>query len=244
MIEKINWYKNWFNSPFYPILYHNRDARDARILIDNLLQELKPHPDSKILDLACGRGRHSIYLNMKGYDVTGLDMSKSSVLDASQHINNKLRFMVGDMRSIPYAGQFDVVLNLFTSFGYFEDVGDNIKTLESIHTSLKPGGNLILDFFNSPKLVRDLVEDEVKEIQGIKFHIARSIVDNKIRKQIEFECDGADYYFEESVEAFHVNDFKEMFANAGFNILHTYGDYELSPYSESESDRIILIAER
>lgn len=243
MIEKINWYKNWFNSPFYPILYHNRDARDARLLLDNIIERLAIHPDSRILDLACGRGRHSIYLNMKGYDVTGLDMSKTSILEASQNVNTKLRFLVGDMRFIPYSGQFDYVLNLFTSFGYFEDEADHLRTLESIRESLKPGGTFVLDFFNASKLLSNLVEEETKEVQGIKFHIARSLVDNKIRKQIEFEHEDRDFYFEESVEAFTLADFQSLLSKAGFTLKETFGDYELNPYSEKDSERIILIAE-
>ena len=242
MIEKINWYKSWFNSPFYPILYQNRDARDARLLLDNLLGALEIHPDARILDLACGRGRHSIYLNMKGYDVTGLDMSKTSVLEASKSINSKLRFMVGDMRSIPFDGQFDYVFNLFTSFGYFNQEEDHLKTLESIRGALKPGGVFVLDFFNSVKLTRELVENETVVAQDITFNIARSLVDNKIRKQIAFEFDSVDYYFEESVEAFTLADFRNMLEGTGFQITHVFGDYELHLYDEHESDRIILIA--
>lgn len=243
MIEKINWYKNWFNSPFYPILYHNRDARDARLLLDNLLERLDFDAESTILDLACGRGRHSVYMNTMGYDVTGLDMSKTSILDASQHINHKLRFLVGDMRQIPYTAQFDYVLNLFTSFGYFEDHADHVKTLQSIKKALKPGGKFILDFFNASKLAKDLIEEETKESQGITFRIARTLADNKIRKQIEFEHEGADYYFEESVEAFSRGDFEKLLTETGFEILHCFGDYELNPYDEANSERIILIAQ-
>jgi SAM-dependent methyltransferase len=242
MIEKINWYKNWFNSPFYPILYHNRDARDARLLLDNLLEYLKPLPEANFLDLACGRGRHAIYLNKLGYDVTGLDMSKTSVLEASQHINNKLRFLVGDMRQIPFTGHFDFVINLFTSFGYFDNADDHKLALLSIRKALKPGGVFVLDFFNPPKLLADLVEDEVKEVQGIRFHILRNVVDNKVRKQIEFEYEGSDYYFEESVEAFSRQDFETMLEQAGFEVMACFGDYELRPYSEKESDRIVLIS--
>jgi len=243
MIEKINWYKNWFNSPFYPILYHNRDARDARLFLDNLLEHLAVHPDSKILDLACGRGRHSIYMNRKGYDVSGLDMSKSSILEASQNINSKLRFLVGDMRFIPFDAQFDYVLNLFTSFGYFEDNADHLRTLQSIKKALKPGGRFVLDFFNAHKLAKNLVEQETKEVQGIQFQITRNLVDHKIRKQIEFEYDGSDYYFEECVEAFTLDDFKSLFKDIGFEIQSCFGDYELNPYNEEESERIIIVAQ-
>lgn len=242
MIEKINWYKSWFNSPFYQVLYHNRDARDARLLIDNLVEKLTLHPDSRILDLACGRGRHAIYFNMKGYDVTGLDMSKASILEASQHINSKLRFLVGDMRHIPFKAQFDYVLNLFTSFGYFEDHDDHLNTLLSVKQALVPGGYFILDFFNAHKLLKNLVEEEVKEVNGVRFQITRGIVDNRVRKQIAFEHDGSDYYFEESVQVFKLEDFEKLFAEAGFEIINRFGDYYLNPYDKEESDRIIILA--
>ncbi len=241
MIDNINWYKSWFNSPFYPILYQNRDSRDARELIDNLIPSLDVGEETRFLDLACGRGRHAIYLNSKGYDVTGLDMSKSSVLEASQHINMNLRFLVGDMRNIPFENHFDIVMNLFTSFGYFEDAIDNLITLKSVYQSLKPNGVFILDFFNTPRVLKEMIEEEKKVIQGVEFHIARTYVDGKIRKQIEFEHNDSDYYFEERVEALHLADFKELFEQAGFKIKATYGDYNLNPYNPETSERIIVI---
>lgn len=244
MIDKINWYKSWFNSPFYPILYQNRDSRDARELLDNLLPRLEVNSDSKFLDLACGRGRHAIYLNSKGYDVTGLDMSKSSILEASQHINMKLRFLVGDMRSIPYENHFDFALNLFTSFGYFEDAEDNLITLKSVYSSLKPGSNFVLDFFNTPKVLKEMVENETKESGNIQFQIARTHVDGKIRKQIAFEHDGSDYYFEERVEALHKEDFVRLFEQAGFEVQNIFGDYELNEYNPESSERIIILASK
>ncbi len=244
MIEKINWYKSWFNSPFYPILYHNRDSRDARLLIDNLIDYLKPDKEALFMDLACGRGRHAQYLNSKGFDVTGLDMSKTSVEEASAMSNDRLRFLLGDMRDIPFKDHFDYVVNLFTSFGYFEDTEDNLTTLRSVKNALKPGGCFVLDFFNTRKVLDELIEEEVKEVQGIEFHITRTYVDGKIRKQIEFEFEGADYYFEERVEAFLMDDFLELFAEAGLEPITTFGDYSLNSYEPATSERIIVIGRK
>jgi SAM-dependent methyltransferase len=242
MIEKINWYKSWFNSPFYPILYHNRDVRDARVLLDNLLKYLRPAKSARFLDLACGRGRHSIYLNAKGYAVTGIDMSRSSIEEARKHVRPGLDFQVGDMRHIPYSREFDYVINLFTSFGYFEDPRDNITTLKAVRKSLKPGGSFVLDFFNTPRVIKELIEEEEKEIEGINFHITRSCSDGYIRKQIAFEHDGRDFYFEERVEAFMEEDFQRLIKESGMTVKAVFGDYHLSPYNSEHSERIIFIA--
>ncbi len=244
MIENINWYKSWFNSPFYPILYQNRDSRDARILLDNLLDRIDVEPHARILDLACGRGRHSIYLNQKGYDVTGLDMSKSSIEEASESTNEKLNFLVGDMRQIPFKSHFDYVFNLFTSFGYFEDAEDNLTTLKSIHAALKPNGQLVMDFFNTPKVVEEMVEEEVLEKGGIEFHITRSTVDGKIRKQIELQHEGESFYFEERVEALDLDRFKELLGQAGFQLDQVFGNYHLEAYDPEHSERLILLAQK
>lgn len=244
MIEKLNWYKNWFNSPFYPILYQNRDSRDARLLIDNLLQLLKPDIKASFLDLACGRGRHATYLADKGFDVTGLDMSINSIQEAKANEKENLHFLVGDMRDLPFSNHFHFVVNLFTSFGYFEESSDNLKTLASVHQALKDEGMVIIDFFNTFKVLRELIETEVKEVEGITFNITRTYVDGRIRKQIAFNHDDNEHYFEERVEALFMSDFEEMLETAGFKVMAQFGNYHLEPYIPESSERIIILGKK
>src|SRR5699024_3406489 len=139
------WYASWFDTPFYHILYQDRDEKEAAFLIKNLLNHLKLQPPAKILDLACGKGRHSRYLNMLGYDVIGVDLSEQSIAYAKQYENNLLHFEVHNKLN-PYPKQFDAVFNLFTSFGYFENPDDNLKVIQNIKTSLKPNGYGVIDF--------------------------------------------------------------------------------------------------
>ena len=131
-----HWYSSWFDTPFYHILYKDRDDKEAQSFMDALTNYLNISENATILDLACGKGRHSLYLNSIGYDVTGLDLSKQSISEAKQKENGRLCFDVHDM-SKPYFKQFDTVFNLFTSFGYFDCDEDNLNTIKAIKANLK-----------------------------------------------------------------------------------------------------------
>ncbi|HXH99992.1 MAG TPA: methyltransferase domain-containing protein [Sphingobacteriaceae bacterium] len=238
------WYQNWFNSPYYHILYHQRNDNEAEFFIDNLLTFLKPSPHSKLLDIACGRGRHSTYLNKKGFDVTGIDLSYSSIKYAQQFENEKLGFFVHDMRYLFYINYFDIGFNLFTSFGYFDTEKDHVNALKTFRKSLKKDGLLVLDYFNSAKILKNLVEEEVKHIDGIDFHISKMIKDGKIIKTISFEHKHRQFSYQEKVKAFNLLDFERMFDRSGFKISHHFGDHMLNEFDAEKSDRLIFICKK
>lgn len=239
-----SWYQNWFNSPYYHILYKHRDDTEAELFIDNLCALIEVPRGARILDVACGRGRHAIYLNKKGLDVTGIDLSEDNIKHASRYANSSLNFYVHDMRNNFHTNYFDFVFNLFTSFGYFDREKDNPLAMKMFSNALKPGGKLILDFLNIRKTEKNLVEREVKEIQGIEFHISRKIEDSKIIKDIVFEDRGRNYHFSEHVRALSKTDFEKYFSQAGLKPLELYGDYELAPFNENQSDRLIFICQK
>lgn len=238
------WYQNWFNSPYYHILYHQRNDNEAEFFIDNLLAYLKPSADSKLLDIACGRGRHSVYLNKKGFDVTGIDLSYANIKYALRFENEKLHFFVHDMRYLFYINYFDLGFNLFTSFGYFNTEKDHINALKAFSKSLKKNGMLVLDYFNSEKILRNLVGTEVKHIDGIDFYISKKIVDGKIIKMINFEHKKRKFSYQEEVKAFSLADFERMFEHSGFKIFHYFGDYALNEFDAEKSDRLIFICKK
>ncbi|MCJ0742575.1 class I SAM-dependent methyltransferase [Pedobacter montanisoli] len=238
------WFQNWFNSPYYHILYSQRNDAEAELLMDNLLAYLKPGVDSKILDIACGRGRHSIYLNKKGYDVTGIDLSEQNIKYAQQFEQKNLHFYVHDMRRLSYINYFDIALNLFTSFGYFETEKEHLNALKAFRKSLKSDGILVLDYFNTRKIINNLTNQETKTIDGIEFHLHKFVADGKIIKHINFEHKLKTYAFEERVQAFLLEDFKRMFEKSGLEIIETFGNYHLEPYNENSSDRLILICKK
>jgi SAM-dependent methyltransferase len=179
--EVNNWFASWFDSPYYHILYKDRDEEEAQLLMDNIVHYLNLPEDSKILDLACGKGRHSIYLNQLGFDVTGADLSTNSIAEAKKSENKTLHFREHDMR-LPFEDQFDAIFNLFTSFGYFENEQDNLTTLKAIKESLTEYGFAVIDFMNVHQVIANLVPEEVKTVDGIAFHIKRYIKDHYIYK--------------------------------------------------------------
>ena len=133
--DNTKWFSSWFDTPFYHILYKDRNDKEAHAFMDTLTHYLNFPENGTILDLACGKGRHSLYLNTLGYNVTGVDLSENSINFAKQFENETLRFKVHDM-CVPFGEKFDGVFNLFTSFGYFDDDEDNLNTIKAIKTNL------------------------------------------------------------------------------------------------------------
>jgi SAM-dependent methyltransferase len=238
--ETNNWFASWFDSPYYHILYKDRDYEEAQLFMDNLTSYLNLPEDAKILDLACGKGRHSIYLNKLGYDVTGADLSVHSIEEAKKHSSDTLHFEVHDMRQ-PFDRKFDAIFNLFTSFGYFENDEDNIRTLKSICESLSEYGFGVIDFMNVKKVIENLVPAEVKTVEGIDFHIKRYVIENYIYKEIDFEDKGESYHFVAQLKALTLQDFETIMEEAGIYLLDTFGDYKLRKFFKNESDRLIMI---
>lgn len=238
------WFQYWFNSPYYHILYQQRNDAEAEFFIDKLTSFLNPEADAKMLDIACGKGRHSIYLNKKGFDVTGIDLSEQSIKYAKQFENSKLHFLVHDMRRLFYINYFDVALNLFTSFGYFDTEKEHVNALKTFRKCLTAEGILVLDYFNTEKIIRNLNSCETKSLDGITFQITKSVVDGKIIKKIDFEDQQRVYHFEERVQAFSFEDFERMLGKAGMVIQKTFGNYDLADFDKTNSDRLILICKK
>jgi SAM-dependent methyltransferase len=238
------WYRSWFNSPYYHILYANRDHQEAELFIDRLYDKLTLHENTSILDACCGKGRHSIYLNKKGVDVTGIDLSSESIQYAKQFENKKLHFFEHDIRNEFYTNTFDFVLNLFTSFGYFKRENENLKAIKVFSKALKPNGKLLVDFLNADKVFSSMKSKDLKTIDGIDFNIEKTIENGMIIKRIDFVDGGRHYEFKEEVKALHLQDFEKYFAAAGLTIIEKYGDYQLNDYQSNSSERLIMVAQR
>jgi SAM-dependent methyltransferase len=235
-----NWFVNWFDTPYYHILYKERNEKEAKLFIDNLSFYLSLEKGSKILDLACGKGRHSLYLNELGFEVIGLDLSENSIKIAKENENETLKFGVHDMRK-PFVGEYDAVLNLFTSFGYFESDEEHLATLENIKNNVNEHGLAVLDYLNIEYLTQNLVPYETKEIDGISFKIERKIENNFIIKDIYFTDNNQNFHFTEKVKAYSLQDFEEMMNQKDIYLLDTFGDYKLNKFYKNTSERLILI---
>ena len=238
------WFASWFDSPFYHLLYQNRNDEEAKAFVDHLIEYLAPRQGARMLDIACGKGRFSIYLSEKGYEVVGMDLAPSNIKAAREFENDRLSFYTHDMRDPFRFNHFDYAFNFFTSFGYFDNEEDHLKTLESIYKGLKPGGIFLIDFINSHKAIDQLIEKEQRKVGQTYFHIERKEENGYLHKLISLEHNHKKMQFEERVRAFTKEDFEEMFASCGFNIQAIFGNYQLEAYEADISDRLIIIGKK
>ncbi len=237
------WFKEWFNSRYYHLLYGKRDETEAETFINNLMGVLKPETGSKFLDLACGKGRHALQIANFGFEVHGVDLSDESISAANLMAHKHLVFKVQDMRNVYLPGYFNYIFNLFTSFGYFDHLEDNLSTLKAVRAGLKEKGIFVQDYFNAHKVESLMKAHEVKSIEGIDFDIRKHIDNGVIYKSIKFTDMDQDYQFCEQVNLFHLNDFERMYQEVGFKIIRVYGSYQLEPFNAESSDRLIIISE-
>ena len=243
-----SWFSTWFDSKYYPILYQHRNDEEAKKFIDHLLEFLPKKDHADWLDLACGNGRHAIYLAKKGFKVTGLDLSPNAIQHAkntSNELGLNVEFDVHDMRQSLSPKQFDFIFNLFTSFGYFSSQEEEIETLQSINHALRtPSSYLVIDFLNARKVIDGIVPRETKVINEIEFKLKRYVKNKKVIKEIQINDHGRSSQFEESVNLLFEEDFKFLFDQVGLNVKHTFGNYYLDPFDIKTSDRLIMICQK
>ncbi len=240
------WFKDWFNTSYYHLLYDHRNDDEANQFIHHLLQSLNPDTSSRMLDLACGRGRHARFLAEKGYEVTGVDLSDASISFAKTHSGDNPEFFVQDMRLPCRILYFNYVFSFFTSFGYFKNMRDNEKVLEAVNKSLVLGGMYVLDYLNIAQAMKKIHEIQTIEKSGILFETSKYADDRFIRKEIKVTDPGLSepVYFEEAVGIFSKQQLVEMMEKAGFVIKNIFGDYALNEFEEIKSPRLILVAEK
>lgn len=239
-----DWFASWFDSPFYHLLYQHRDRKEAEGFVDNLIDYLQPVQGSKMLDIACGKGRFSVQLADKGFEVTGIDLSEGNITEAKKDEKENLAFYQKDMRNPFRNDYFDYAFNFFTSFGYFDNEKDHIKTLDSISHALKKDGIFVIDFMNAHRAVEELVPVEQRKVGDTVFNIERKKEGGYLVKEIKFSHNNKKMKFEERVRAFTLDDFRRMLSSTGFEILEVFGDYHLNEYEEKKSSRLIIIAKK
>lgn len=236
------WFENWFDSPYYHQLYRDRSEQEASGFVDMLVSHFSMQQGITLLDLACGKGRHSLAFAAHGLDVTGVDLSRQSIEYAAQFERDNLHFYVHDMREVFRANYFDVVCNLFTSFGYFNTSHDHQLAARSIVQALKPGGSFIIDFVNRIPAIRNIEANPRETIvrDTVRFEVERSHSATRLLKKIRVSDGGKEYQFEESVSSFTRDEMTALFSSAGLHYRQAFGNYQLGEYDEAASPRMIL----
>lgn len=239
--QEADWFEQWFGEDYLRI-YQHRDESEAERAIDLIATHLPGGEIRAVLDLACGAGRHSKPLCERWWTV-GLDLS-SSLLRVARRDTPDAPYVRADMRELPFADQsFDLVVNLFTSFGYFEDDREQARVLACVRDGLKPGGTFVIDFLNASQVRRDLVPYDERVENGVTIEQSRTISpdDRFVEKTIRLREKGREYV--ERVRLLSAGDLERMLEAAGFDVVHCFGDYTGTRWSEN-SPRTILFASR
>jgi SAM-dependent methyltransferase len=240
------WFDTWFDTPYYHLLYFERNQQEALDFIEVLMNYLKPPPTSTMLDVACGKGRHAFELAKKGFEVTGLDLSHYSIEEARKLEHENLHFYRHDMRQPFWINYFDYAFNFFTSFGYFRSRREHDGAIRTITQSLHAKGVLVIDYLNVHYAEDHFVHSVDKNINGYDFHIKKWMDEDYFYKKIEVEHDSftEPHIYTEKVAKFSLGDFTDMLAYQGMQIKDVFGDYQLGSYHVRNKPRMIMVAQK
>lgn len=242
-----SWYKDWFNSHYYHLLYQHRDEEEAMTFINTLISYLKPAAGAAMLDVACGKGRHSKALADMGFDVTGIDLSEASITEAKADENEHLHFYQHDMRLPFWVNYYDYAFNFFTSFGYFRTRREHDNAIRTVAQSLKHEGLFVIDYLNVHYAEDRLEKSFVTTIEDVAFHITKWHDEEHFFKQIQI-TDAANktpkHLYTERVAKFSLGDFTEMLAYQNMQVQEVFGDYHLGRYDLRKSPRMIIVAKK
>ncbi|MEK5357839.1 class I SAM-dependent methyltransferase [Paenibacillus sp. FSL L8-0709] len=245
----MDWYKKSFLED-YLIVYNHRDRKEAGLLIESVIDWLKLPLGSDVLDLCCGAGRHSLALADAGYHVTGVDLSPILLQEAKKaDYKNRIRWIESDMRSLPKDGtfreSFDAIVNLFTSFGYFETDDEQLKVLKQISRGLRLGGRFVIDILNSHYVYENLIPFSQRKEKAVIISESRVIQNDFVIKEIMLEEPGNQpRRYTERVKLYSLVDIESLLKKADLTIDEVYGDYNGKIYNELQSSRMIVVGHR
>jgi SAM-dependent methyltransferase len=243
-VNTTDWYKNWFGNEYLTV-YAHRDSREAQQLFELVMKHVPLRPSDRVLDLCCGQGRHSLLFAENGFRVTGMDLSRT-LLERAKYTgkdHSSAWFIQTDMRALPTGPAFDLILNLFTSFGYFDDDSENQLVFNEFNSALKPGAHFVFDYFNAGFVRRTLVPHQRDQVSGIEVEQNRTIENGRVQKKITLrKANSEDTYFE-SVKMYSRNEIEQMMTSAGLTPIHVFGDYDGSAWFE-DAPRLIIIGQK
>ncbi|MDW8467232.1 MAG: methyltransferase domain-containing protein [Chloroherpetonaceae bacterium] len=244
------WFSAWFSSPIYLKLYEHRNFKEAEETVEMILRRTglkETQPKPKVLDIACGAGRHAVAFAERGCDVVASDLS-SFMLQEAKRVAEKhsvrLTFLQQDMRALTAEEEYDLVVQLFTSFGYFDNSEDDRRVVQNVRRALRQGGIYVLDFFNAEKVRQSYKPLTQRVVDGMLICEERKIVGDRIKKTVTVSENGNLKRFTESVRLYTATELAEMLTQAGFKVREILGNYDGSPFDAAQSPRAILFAEK
>jgi cyclopropane fatty-acyl-phospholipid synthase-like methyltransferase len=241
------WFEDWFNTDEYLEVYQHRNEADARELVQLILKSVNLSKNASVLDLACGAGRHSIFFAKRGYKVTAVDLSDNLLRVAKKSAErNKVSidFLKADLRHFSTNRNFDLIVNLFTSFGYFESDAENLKLFETVDKYLNPAGYFVLDYLNKTFIENNLVKESRDNLKHCSLVQKRHFEKNRVTKDIYINRNGTIAHYKESVRMFSREELISAIGKAGMKIRNIFGGFKSEEFDEMNSQRIIIIAQK
>ena len=241
----MSWYKDWFNSENYLKVYKHRDESEAERLVTLIEENSNLEPQSSVLDMACGAGRHAIAFAKKGFNVTAVDLSQRLLAEAKKNAIEagvNIDYVLSDILDYNSEQQFNLALNLFTSIGYFEKDDENFAVVKKAYSLLKKEGYFVIDYFNKYFLLKNLVPTSIISENGLKITQNRSILGDRVVKKIIIEKDGSIDEFYESVRLYSYEEMSRMLIQTGFDIKIEMGDFLGNSFQKENSPRLIFFA--
>lgn len=239
MLKK-EWFSSWFDTKYYALLYRDRSDNEAKQFVDKLMDYYKPVRGTTILDMGCGNGRFSRYLNDYGMKVTGIDISPAVIKKAISLSPASIEFECHDIRRAFRPHYYDFIFSFFTSFGYFDTDEEHVVSIKNAYEGLRIHGVFLLDYLNADRISINLPQKSVQVIQGITFNIHKYMKGGYFIKEIDVHDNGREYKYFEKVRAYTLRDFKTLFSKTGLQITACYGDYDLNPFDILNSKRLII----
>jgi len=234
----------WYISAFgehYPLIYRHRDDATARREVEALVHWLSVPDGARVLDIACGAGRHLTALVEMGFEAIGIDLSEALLREAAERPGLANRLIRADMRTLPCSRAFDLGLNLFNSFGYFAGDAENFRALRSMADTLRPGGRLVMEHINRPHLERTFTPEDEQQIGRIRVHNRRRIEDRHVVKESTLtDPEGNERQVTERVRLFTPDEITAWFERAGLTVQHIAGDFTGAAFTD-EAERMIVV---
>ena len=236
-----DWFENWFGEE-YLALYPHRDEVEASAVAELIASRVSLQEGCPTLDLACGAGRHARSLGRRWWAV-GLDLSPA-LLRVARDNDAEAALVRADMRSLPFRnGAFGLVVNLFTSFGYFRDDAQHRRVISEVGRVTRSGGCFVLDYLNPSHVRSTLVPHDEQQVGSRIVAQERSISADLRYVTKTISLLDEERVFTERVRLFESSELAEMLASCCFDVCDILGDYDGSPHS-SDSPRTILLARR
>ncbi|MFJ3929809.1 MULTISPECIES: class I SAM-dependent methyltransferase [unclassified Streptomyces] len=236
-----------FWTEFHDILFSEERIRQAEALVG--ASPLLSFPTgSRVLDLCCGPGVFTVPLALRGHEVTGVDLSPSMLERARERADRagaRVAHVRADARTFEAPGRFDVAVNLFTSFGYFEDPADNARVLRTTHDCLAPGGTLLLDLAGKELLARRVTPPKVVRRSEDLVVQTDTVLDDWARLRSDWVLVRGDRVVRARLEWFVYSavELRGLVEEAGFGKVEVFGGFDGRPYDE-HAERLVVRAVR